>query len=398
MFAYPTAKRITQLQGLIGHIFRYFSQSAYAHKAGQPGVSDFAFGNPHDMPLPEFARALERSSVPQNKDWFAYKQSEPQARETVAASLYKSRGLAFEPEDIFLTNGAFAALGVALTAIIDPGDEVIFISPPWFFYEVYIAASGALPVRVKIDLATFDLDLAAIQAAITPRTRAIIVNSPNNPTGKIYPPQTLKALADLLSAASQNNGRTLYLISDEAYWRIRFDGRDYPSPAVFYPNALLLYTYGKTLLAPGQRIGYIALPPAMPGREALRNALFTAQLLTGWAFPNALLQHALEDIEPLSIDIPRLQDKRDWMVGELRRMGYELHSPEGTFYLLPRSPLADDWAFSELLAEHDILCLPGEVVEMPGYFRISLTANEQMIERALPGFEKAIQQATVTKT
>lgn len=385
-----SSRRITRLQGLVGHVFRYFSQSAYAHKAGQPGVSDFAFGNPHDMPLPEFAQALGRSSVPHNKDWFAYKQSEPRAREVVAASLYKSRGLAFEPQDIFLTNGAFAALGVSLSAITDPGDEVIFISPPWFFYEVYIAASGAVPVRVKVD-SSFDLDLEAIRAALSPRTRAIIINSPNNPTGKIYPPQTLEKLADLLSKASHTNGRTLYLISDEAYWRIRFDGRDYPSPVAFYPDSLLLYTYGKTLLAPGQRIGYIALPPSMSGREPLREALFTAQLLTGWAWPNALLQHALEDIEPLSIDIPRLEAKRDWMVAELRRMGYRVHSPEGTFYLLPRSPIPDDWAFTERLAEHDILCLPGEVVEMPGYFRISLTANEAMIERALPGFERAIQ-------
>jgi aspartate aminotransferase len=393
MTAYSTSRRITRLQALVEPVLRYVSQSAYARKSGQPGVSDFAFGNPHDMPIPEFAQALGRASLPQNKDWFAYKRNEPQAQEVAAASLRESRGMPFAPEDIFLTNGSFAALGVTLNAIVDPGDEVIFISPPWFFYEIYIAASGALPVRVRIDPQTFDLDLEAIRSAITPRTRAIIVNSPNNPTGKIYPPRTLEALAGLLGEASQKNGRALYLISDEAYWRIRFDGRAYPSPAAFYPNSFLLYTYGKTLLAPGQRIGYIALPPAMPGREELREALFTAQLLSGWAFPNALLQHALADIDSLSIDIPRLQKKRDWMVSELRRMGYELHSPEGTFYLLPRSPVPDDWAFTELLAEHDILCLPGAVVEMPGYFRISLTANEQMIERALPGFEKAIRQA-----
>lgn len=392
MIAYATSRRITRLQGLLEPLLRYVTQSAYARKSGQPGVSDFAFGNPHDMPIPEFAQALGRASLPQNKDWFAYKRNEPQAQEVVAASLRHSRGLPFAPEDIFLTNGAFAALGVILSAIIDLGDEVIFISPPWFFYEVYIAASGAVPVRVKIEPQSFDLDLKAIRQAITPRTRAIIVNSPNNPTGKIYPPQTLEALAGLLGEASQENGRTIYLISDEAYWRIRFDDRDYPSPSAFYPNTFLLYTYGKTLLAPGQRIGYIALPPAMLEREGLREALFTAQLLTGWAFPNALLQHALADIDSLSIDLPRLQKKRDWMVSELRRMGYAVHNPEGTFYLLPRSPIPDDWAFTELLAEHAILCLPGEVVEMPGYFRISLTANEQMIERALPGFEQTIRQ------
>lgn len=384
------SSRIIQLQGSVAPIFCYLTYSAYPRKSGQPGVADFVFGNPQDMPLPEFVKALQRWVVPRNKDWFAYKRNEPQAQKVVAECLRQSRNLPFEPEDIFLTNGAFAALGVTLAAIVDPGDEVIFVSPPWFFYEFYIAASGAVPVRVRIDPQTFDLDLAAIQAVITPRTRAVLINSPNNPTGKIYPLETLRALADLLEVASQQNGRTLYLISDEAYWRIRYDGRGYPSPTAFYPNTLLLYTYGKTLLSPGQRIGYIALPPTMLGRELLREALLTAQLLIGWAFPNALLQHALADFEPLSIDLGRLE-KRDWLVTELRGSGYQVHSPEGTFYLLPRSPLADDWAFTELLAKHDILCLPGRVVEMPGYFRISLTASEEMIEQALPGFAQALE-------
>jgi aspartate aminotransferase len=246
-------------------------------------------------------------------------------------------------------------------------------------------------VRVRPD--NFDLDLDAIAAAITPRTRAVLVNSPNNPTGKIYPPETLAALGQLLTAASERHGRTIYLISDEAYSRILFDGVDFPSPTAYYPASLLLYTYGKTLLTPGQRIGYIALAPDFPGREALRDALFVAQLLTAYAFPNALLQHALPDLEKLSIDLAHLQRKRDRVVGELRRQGYELHVPQGTFYLLPRSPLADDLAFTDLLAEHNIFVLPGTVVEMPGHFRISLTASDEMIERALPGFAAALAAA-----
>jgi aspartate aminotransferase len=195
-------------------------------------------------------------------------------------------------------------------------------------------------------------------------------------------------------AASQRFGRTIYLLSDEAYRRIVYDGREYRSPAEFYPHTFVLYTYGKTLLTPGQRLGYIALPPTMPGREQLRMAITTAQILTGYAFPNALLQHALGDLERLSIDIGQLQRKRDRLVAALRDSGYELHAPEGTFYLLPRSPLADDLAFIEMLAERDIFCLPGSVVEMPGYFRVSLTANEAMIERAIPGFAAAMQQAS----
>jgi aspartate aminotransferase len=361
---------------------------------GEAGICDFAVGNPHELALPGFVAALGRATVPQNNAWFAYKNNEPAACAVVSTALRERRGIPFEADDILLTNGAFAALAVVLGAIVDPGDEVIFLSPPWFFYEALIAAAGAQPVRVKIDPATFDLDLGAIEAAISPRTRAIIVNSPHNPTGKIYSAATLERLASLLTQASTRIGHPISLLSDEAYSRIVFDGRTYHSPTAFYPHTFLIYTYGKTLLTPGQRLGYIALPPTMPDREQLRTALFVSQLLTGFAFPNALLQHALGDLEQLSIDIPRLQRKRDRMVAALREIGYELHTPEGTFYLLPRSPLPDDEAFIELLAEQKIFCLPGTVVELPGYFRISLTANDTMIEQALPGFAIALQKAT----
>jgi aspartate aminotransferase len=223
----------------------------------------------------------------------------------------------------------------------------------------------------------------------------IIVNSPHNPTGKIYPPETLERLAEILDAASERYGRRIYLLSDEAYSRIIFDGRSFYSPTAYYPHSLLIYTFGKTLLTPGQRIGYVALPPTMPLSErlVLREAIRIAQMAQSWAFPNALLQHALPELQKMSIDIEHLQEKRDRMVNALGDMGHAVHSPEATFYLLPRSPLADDWAFTEILAQHKILALPGEIVELPGYFRLSLTANADMIEAALPGFEAALMQA-----
>jgi aspartate aminotransferase len=391
------SQRIAQMMDRLGPVAHFFTASTYARRVGQPGICDFAVGNPHELALPGFVQALGQYVAPQNNAWFGYKGNEPAARAIVAAGLRERRGLPFEIDDIFLTNGAFAALAVVLGAIVDPGDEVIFLSPPWFFYEALIAAAGAQPVRVKIDAMTFDLDVAAIEAAIGPRTRAIIINSPHNPTGKIYSDATLGGLAGLLTHASARIGHPIYLLSDEAYSRIIFDGRAYHSPTVFYPHTFLIYTYGKTLLTPGQRLGYIALPPTMPGREQLRTALFVSQLLTGYAFPNALLQHALSDLEQLSIDVAHLQRKRDLMVAALRDIGYDLHIPEGTFYLLPRSPLADDLAFIELLAEQNIFCLPGTVVELPGYFRISLTANDAMIEQALPGFATALQKATQRK-
>jgi aspartate aminotransferase len=389
----PISRRFAAVASLTQPIYEFATNSTYARRFGEPNVSDFAFGNPHEMPLTGFVNALQYWSTPQNKDWFAYKNNEAGARTVVADSLRQQRGLPFEADDIFLTNGAFGAIQVALNTLVDPGDEVIFISPAWFFYEPMVAAIGGVPVRVMAKPESFDLDLEAISRAITPKTRAIFVNSPCNPTGIIYSPETLMQLAEILTAASDRNGRTIYLLSDEAYSRIIFDNQSYPSPTEFYPNTFLLYTYGKVLLIPGQRIGYIALPPTMPNRDMLRGALFVMQIVSGWGFPNALLQHALGDFDALSIDIPHLQVKRDRLVGALREMGYEVQSPEGTFYLLPHSPWADDRAFTDLLAEYDVLVMPGRVVEAPGYFRISLTANDDMIERALPGFEKAIERA-----
>jgi aspartate aminotransferase len=374
-------------------LLRFFSTSPVMHRTGQPNVCDFLFGNPHEMPLTPMVETFQKWIMPQHKDWYAYQNNHTGAQEAIAATLRERYAMPFEPADIYLTTGAFAGLALLLGALTDTGDEVIFNSPPWFFYEPMILHYGATPIRVKVDRQTFDLDLRAIADAITPRTRAIIVNSPNNPTGKIYPPETLKELARILTAASERNGRSLYLLSDEAYSHILFDGRAFPTPTAFYPHSFLIYTYGKTLLIPGQRIGYVAMPPTMPQREQLRSALFFAQVATGWVFPNAPLQYAVPELEKLSIDVGQLHHKRDHMVGALREMGYAVHAPEGTFYLLVSSPWTDDQQFCELLAEHDVLCLPGTVFELPGHFRISLTANNDMIQRALPGFAAAKQKA-----
>jgi aspartate aminotransferase len=254
-------------------VLEFLMASPQARRQNEPGVANFLFGNPHQLPLSGYVDTLRHWSIPLDKDWFAYKGNDPEAQTVVAAVLRERRNMPFDPDDIFLTNGATGGLSVALNAVIDPGDEVVFISPPWFFYEAFILGSGGVPVRAKIDPATFDLDVDAIAAAFSPRTRAIIVNSPNNPTGKIYPPETLQKLSNALTAASERNGRPIYLLSDEAYSRIVFDGRPYHSPTAFYPRSFLIYTYGKTLLTPGQRLGYVALPPTMPDREQMRGAL-----------------------------------------------------------------------------------------------------------------------------
>jgi aspartate aminotransferase len=371
--------------------FLAFFQGPMARWNADPSVANFAVGNPQEMPQPGYLAALQAALVPGDKDWFAYKLSEPASQRAVARGLSARTGLDWDPADVAMTNGGFAALAVAIRAIVEPGDEVAFVSPPWFFYELLISAADAVPVRVRVQPPAFDLDLAAIEAAITPRTRAVLINSPHNPTGRIYPVEALRALGDLLARQSVGRDRPIVLISDEPYNRIVFDGAAFHSPAEVYPDTIITYSYGKTLLAPGMRIGYVTVPPTMPDRVALREAIFVAQLATGFSFPNALLQHAIEDLERLSIDIGALERRRDRMVPALRAMGYDANLPEGTFYVMARSPIPDDVAFTELLATHGALVLPGSIVEVAGWFRISLTASDEMIDRGLRSFASALE-------
>ncbi|MGH8774585.1 MAG: aminotransferase class I/II-fold pyridoxal phosphate-dependent enzyme [Jiangellaceae bacterium] len=354
----------------------------------QPDVCDFAFGNPQELPLPAFTAAIRRHAEPEGKG-FAYKRSEPEPRAVVAKALREWRGLPFEPEDIALTTGAFGALATAFRAFVDPGDEVVFSLPPWFLYEAMLLAADAVPVKVPVRAGDHDLDLDAIGSAIGPRTRAVIVNTPNNPTGRIYPPRTLAALADLLAEASQRWGRPIWLISDEPYARLVFSDSEFRSPSEFYPHTLIAYSYAKVLLTPGQRIGWLALSPSIPDRAPLRKVIELTQMAGGWLFPNAVMQYAVGDLEQMSIDLVGLEAKRDRLTGELRSAGYDLRPPEGTFYLWVRSPVPDDVAFSRDLADRRVLVLPGTVCEAPGYFRISLTATDDMIDRALPALVAA---------
>lgn len=376
----------------------YLEETDYYRRRDEPGILDFTFGDPREMPPEAYVSALRTALAPQHEAWFAYKTYEPAAQEAAAASLARLTGLPFEPDDILLTTGGFSALILGIKAVADPGDEIIFSLPPWFLYEAVSVEAGLVPVKVRIDPETLDLDVDAIAAAITPRTRIVIVNTPNNPTGRIYSPETLTRLAAILEEASTRNGRRIFLLSDEPYNRIVFSGQRFHTPAEFYAYTLVAYSYGKTLLSPGQRIGYLALPPALPNREAVRDAVFTMQITTGWCFPNAVMQYALPELEQQAFDVARLERRRDLMVEALTGMGYSVHRPEGTFYLFPRSPVPDDQVFTRLLADEQILVMPGAMFETPGFFRICLTATEETCERSLPGFATALNQATAMVT
>jgi aspartate aminotransferase len=387
--SWPASARSAAILEAVGPFLETIQHPILSQVVTDPGTCNFLAGNPQELASKEYVDVLQRWAVPADKNWFGYKGPDETAKRAAAEGLSAELDMAFDPADVVLTRGASGALAAALAAVVDVGDEVIFVSPPWFFYEADILGAGAVPVRVRMDEDSFDLDLGAIEAAIGPRTRAVIVNTPHNPTGRIYPEATLRGLADRLSAASQRNGRPVYIISDEAYSRILFSGARFDTPGRYYPRTFLIHTYSKTALAPGQRIGFLAMPESMPDREDLR-AAFMASAFTLGGLPDALMQYALPDIEQMCIDVGDLEAKRDRMARELRTMGYRLHVPEATFYLLPRCPVADDLQFSLLLAERGVAVLPGRALEMPGFFRISLTATHDMIDRALPVFADAI--------
>lgn len=361
----------------------------YGERRLEPGISDFTFGNPHEMPLPGLVAAIRKRAQPHDKNWFAYKSSEKEPQAFLAEHVGRELGLALEPADIALTTGAFAAIMVACYLVLDPGNEAIFSEPAWFCYEPLLLAAAAVPRKVALRPPAFDLDLDAIDAAITSRTRLVIVNTPHNPTGRIYDRKTLENLAELLERASSRIGHRIYLLSDEPYRRLRFDGRSFDSPATIYPWTFISYSYGKVLLAPGQRLGYLAISPLMPAAERrdFSDSMFGAQMALGWCFPNAVMQYAIPDLETLTIDRTALARRRDRLMNVLEANGFRTLRPEGTFYLWNQWPDGDPERLWSELASRDVFVMPGRLMNAPAYFRISLTASDEMVERAVPAFE-----------
>ena len=384
------SRRIAAANSAFDGVANFYFNSRYADRRLDRDIADFTFGNPHEMPLPGIVSAIREAAVPQNKDWFAYKTSEEAPQAFLAAAVGKELGLAFEPPDIALTSGAFAAIAVAFRLILDAGDEAIYSEPAWFCYEPTLLAADAVPRKVPLKQPRFDLDVEAIDAAIGPRTRLVIVNTPHNPTGRIYDRDELSALADRLEQASKRIGRRIFLLSDEPYRRLRFDGRGFVSPASVYPWTLISYSYGKVLLSPGQRLGYLAISPLMPTgeRQALRDAMFPAQMALGWSFPNAVMQYAVPQLDRLSIDVQALSRRRDLLTDVLTKAGHTVLPPEGTFYLWVRWPGSgsDPERLWNALADRGVFVMPGRLMNAPAYFRISLTASDEMIDRALPVF------------
>lgn len=385
------AKTVSENLSRASWIRRMFEDGArLKQERGPDKVFDFTLGNPEIEPPAAVLAAAARVLASPERHLHAYMPNagHPRVREAVAGWLRAATGLSYTAGHILMTVGAGAALNTVLKALLDPGDEVVTVAPFFAEYVFYVQNHGGRLVVVppRADLTP---DVAAVEAAITPRTRAILVNSPNNPSGVVYPVATFVELEALL----QRLARPIVLISDEPYRELVFDGVVVPQVAPLVTRSIVVTSWSKSLAIPGERIGYLAISPRLPeAAELFEACTFTSRVL-GFVNAPALWQWVVAEVGDLVIDVEPYREKRDLMYEGLTRIGYRCVKPQGAFYVFPRTPIDDDVAFVRLLAEEGVLTVPGSGFGTPGHIRISLTVERETVVRALPGFERAFHRA-----
>ena len=314
-----------------------------------------------------------------------------ETRLAVADTLKKETGLPFEGEDIVMTCGAAAAANVVMKTILNPGDEVIILSPYFWEYLYYIDNHGGVPVIAPTN-DQFQLDVTAIEATITLKTRAIIINSPNTPTGAVYTADGIAELVALLKRKQAEHDREIFIVSDEPYRRILFDGMTFPQILPHYDTSVVVTSHAKDLALPGARIGYIAVNPNYAGKEELSAGLGFCNRTLGFVNAPALMQHIVRNLQGVSVDAGYYEQKRDYLHAQLSDLGYDVVKPQGAFYLYPKSPIEDDVAFTKALLESNVLVVPGRGFGTPGYFRISYCVENWVLEGAVEGFARAVAE------
>ena len=354
---------------------------------GAENVFDFTLGNP-DVEPPEAVIAALRRVVAENRPRsHAYMPNAgfPEVREVIAGRLAERTGVPFTASDVLMTVGAAGAINTLLKAILDPGDEVIVLNPYFPEYRFYIEnhAGVVVPVETGED---FQPDVGRIAAAITPRTRAIILNSPNNPSGAVYGERVLREINEIVRDP-------VIAICDEPYGPLVFDGVKRPETLRIVKRAALAWSWSKAMAVAGERIGYLALSPRLAEVPALRNACTFTNRILGYINAPAIWQWVVKEVPDATVDVSLYEAKRNLLCDALQGMGYDAPRPQGSFYCFPKTPVADDFAFNRMLADEGILAVPGSGFGRGGYFRLSLTIRRSEIERSLGGFERALERA-----
>jgi aspartate aminotransferase len=310
-------------------------------------------------------------------------------RAAVAEHLFKETGIKFSANDIVMTCGAAGAINIAFKAILNPGDEVIAFAPFFFEYESYADNHGGLCIVIPSD-DSFTPDFTALESCITPRTKALVINSPNNPTGIVYSEKVLQQLADIVTRKSNQLKTQIYIISDDVYSRLYYDGSKCPRMVNFYPHTIMVTSYSKELSLPGERIGYAAVHPDCEEAREVASGLIYANRVLGFINAPALMQNVVRNLQDVSVSVDEYRRKRDLLYDNLTQMGYSMIKPQGAFYILPRSPIPDDIAFVNELKKLLILTTPGSAFKAPGYFRVAYCLDDKTLKGSLDGFRKAI--------
>lgn len=353
---------------------------------GAENVFDYSIGNPDVEPPEAVIAALRAVASEKRPRGHGYMPNAgfPEVRAVIAERLSARTGIPFAAEDVLMTTGAAGAINIVLKSILDPGDEVILLNPYFPEYRFYVENHGGRVVAVETD-EHFQPDLARIAAAITQRTKALVLNSPNNPTGAVYEAGVLRELNTLIRDP-------ILVISDEPYRPLVYDGLQPPEILSLIPRSVLAWSWSKAMAIAGERIGYLAIPPHLPEAAALRNACTFAIRILGYINATALWQRVVARVPDATIEIAEYQAKRDLLCDGLGRMGYHAPRPRGSFYVFPKTPIPDDLAFIRVLQEEGILAVPGAGFGRGGYMRLSLTIPRTDIERSLPGFARALRK------
>jgi aspartate aminotransferase len=361
------------------------------HGAGN--VFDFSLGNPNLEPPERFDQALKDAVTSSIGKDHAYmpNMGYPHVRRSVAEYLCKEQQVQVSENDVIMTCGAAGALNVILKAVLDPGDEVITPAPYFVEYQFYADNHGGIlkTVPAKTD---FSLDIDAVSGAVGQKTKAVLINSPNNPTGQVYSKESIDELGRLLKEKSKKLNRTVYLISDEPYRKIVYDGCTVPSIFESYNESIIANSYSKDISIPGERIGYIAVNPEASFNKELIEGMALANRILGFVNAPALMQRVVASCQGSSVDISAYARKRDLLCDGLGECGYDFVKPPGAFYLFPKTPVSDDVAFVKELQKEMILVVPGSGFGGPGHFRIAYCVDDHTIINAMPGFERVMKK------
>ena len=374
-------------RSVIRELFEYGKQRAAV--VGEENVFDFSIGNP-SVPAPpsvnEEAVRLLREMDPVVLHGYTSAAGDPVVKSTLASALNARYGMDSTGDNLYCTVGAAAALCCCLNGLCNPGDEVIVFAPYFPEYKVFIEKAGAKMVLVPPEIEGFQIDFDTLESLIGPATKAVLVNSPNNPSGVVYSEATIRKLSDLLETKSAELGRPVYLISDEPYREIVYTGAPLPWVPDYYPDTLVCYSYSKSLSLPGQRIGYVLVPRRVTDFDLVYAAVCGAGRALGYVCAPALFQLVVAQCGGLTSDLSVYRTNRDLLLDSLRSMGYTCAQADGAFYLFPRTPEPDARAFCERARKYDLVLVPGDSFGCPGHVRVSYCVPTEQIRRALPKF------------